>query len=146
MIKAQAAMEYLITYGWAVLIMLIVIGALFYLGVFSPNNIITACTFRTPGFTCTAFKLTSNSGGFAGLILDLGQGTEHDIKVTGFNCTVNESWSVVDFNGAGANNITISSGSHKPIGLYAKSVWIASLILVIWPNLSASGSADNTGS
>jgi len=35
-LKAQAAMEYLMTYGWAILIVVIVAAALFALGVFNP--------------------------------------------------------------------------------------------------------------
>jgi len=35
-IKAQAAMEYLMTYGWAILIVVIVAAALYALGIFSP--------------------------------------------------------------------------------------------------------------
>lgn len=34
--KAQAAMEYLMTYGWAILIVIIVAAALYALGVFNP--------------------------------------------------------------------------------------------------------------
>ena len=34
--KAQAAMEYLMTYGWAILIVIIVAAALYALGVFDP--------------------------------------------------------------------------------------------------------------
>jgi len=34
--KAQSAMEYLMTYGWAILIISIVLAALFQLGVFNP--------------------------------------------------------------------------------------------------------------
>jgi len=36
--KAQSAMEYLMTYGWAILIIAVVLGALFQLGVFNANN------------------------------------------------------------------------------------------------------------
>ena len=32
--KGQAAMEYLMTYGWAILIIIVVVGALFAMGVF----------------------------------------------------------------------------------------------------------------
>ncbi|MAG47370.1 hypothetical protein CL617_02090 [archaeon] len=49
--KAQAAMEFLMTYGWAILIILVVLGALFYLGVFSPN-ISTSCTPFPPISSC----------------------------------------------------------------------------------------------
>ena len=37
MLKSQSAMEYLMTYGWAILIIAIVLAALFSLGVFSPT-------------------------------------------------------------------------------------------------------------
>ena len=36
MIKSQSAMEYLMTYGWAILIIAVVLAALFSLGVFNP--------------------------------------------------------------------------------------------------------------
>lgn len=36
--KGQAAMEYLMTYGWAILIVIIVAAALFALGVFNPSS------------------------------------------------------------------------------------------------------------
>ncbi|MGC8662613.1 MAG: hypothetical protein ACP5RT_02395, partial [Candidatus Micrarchaeia archaeon] len=36
--RAQSAMEYLMTYGWAILIIAVVLGALFQLGVFNANN------------------------------------------------------------------------------------------------------------
>jgi hypothetical protein len=36
--KAQAAMEYLMTYGWAILIVIIVAAALYALGVFDPST------------------------------------------------------------------------------------------------------------
>ena len=34
--KGQAAMEYLMTYGWAILIVIIVAAALYALGIFNP--------------------------------------------------------------------------------------------------------------
>ncbi len=36
--RAQGALEYLITYGWAILIIVIIGGALFALGVFNPST------------------------------------------------------------------------------------------------------------
>ena len=37
-IRLQSAMEYLMTYGWAILIIAVVLGALFQLGVFNSTN------------------------------------------------------------------------------------------------------------
>lgn len=36
--KGQAAMEYLMTYGWAILIIIVVIGALWRMGVFKTSS------------------------------------------------------------------------------------------------------------
>lgn len=57
--KAQSAMEYLMTYGWAILVVLIALGALFYLGVFSPRTPNT-CTAIAP-FTCADVKADETS-------------------------------------------------------------------------------------
>jgi len=55
--KAQAAMEYLMTYGWAILIVIIVAAALVALGVFDP------CTWSPPA--ATGFSVfTVPSGGW----------------------------------------------------------------------------------
>ena len=49
--KGQAAMEYLMTYGWAILIVIVVIGALFAMGVFNTSSAV-ACS---PCFSNFAF-------------------------------------------------------------------------------------------
>ncbi len=50
--KGQAAMEFLMTYGWAILAAVIVIGVLAYFSVFSPANYIpTSCVLSAP-FGC----------------------------------------------------------------------------------------------
>jgi hypothetical protein len=46
-------MEYLMTYGWAILIIAVVLGALFNLGVFSGASVIGTACVASPGFLCT---------------------------------------------------------------------------------------------
>jgi hypothetical protein len=55
--KAQSAMEYLMTYGWAMLIIGIVIAALFKMGVFSTSFAANGCV-AVSGYLCTANSLT----------------------------------------------------------------------------------------
>ncbi len=50
--KAQSAMEYLMTYGWAILIIAVVLGALFQLGVFNAGTFAP----RAPPGTCQVFR------------------------------------------------------------------------------------------
>lgn len=52
-LRGQAAMEYLMTYGWAILVIVIVIAALLFLNPFkSPET----CLFQQPGFSCSDVK------------------------------------------------------------------------------------------
>jgi hypothetical protein len=56
--KAQAALEFLMTYGWAILVVLIAIGALAFFGVLSPERFLPAkCTLQ-PGLACADHKVT----------------------------------------------------------------------------------------
>ena len=56
--KAQAALEFLMTYGWAILVVLIAIGALAFFGVLSPERFLPAkCTLQ-PGLACIDHKVT----------------------------------------------------------------------------------------
>ena len=82
--KAQSAMEYLMTYGWAILIILIAIGALFYLGVFSPS-VPNTCQASAP-FSCGDILVGDNA-----LLVDLGAtnvkgGSLTDISINGESC------------------------------------------------------------
>jgi hypothetical protein len=50
--RAQSAMEYLMTYGWAILIIAVVLGALFSLGVFSSSSLLGTSCIAYSGYTC----------------------------------------------------------------------------------------------
>ncbi|MBN1157483.1 hypothetical protein JXA85_07715 [Candidatus Woesearchaeota archaeon] len=57
--SAQAAMEFLMTYGWAILIVIIVIGAFVYFGVLNPRELVPRrCTLQ--GFNCADHKLSAS--------------------------------------------------------------------------------------
>ncbi len=51
--KAQSAMEYLMTYGWAILIIAVVLAALDLLGVFNGSAFVGTACLATPGYTCS---------------------------------------------------------------------------------------------
>ncbi|MGC8538465.1 MAG: hypothetical protein ACP5MK_01180, partial [Candidatus Micrarchaeia archaeon] len=50
--KLQSAMEYLMTYGWAILIIAVVLGALYQLGVFSPYTFAP----KAPPGSCQVYR------------------------------------------------------------------------------------------
>jgi hypothetical protein len=78
--KAQAAMEFLMTYGWAILIVIAAAAALAYFGVFrAGRNVPTVCDLGS-GFSCNA-KVTSD--GTATIIITNGLGmTANDVVLT----------------------------------------------------------------
>lgn len=61
--RGQAAMEFLMTYGWAILVVLAAVGALAYFGVLSPGNLLPQrCEFPA-GMDCTENPDASAGGG-----------------------------------------------------------------------------------
>ncbi|MEM3791383.1 MAG: hypothetical protein QXL16_01475 [Candidatus Micrarchaeaceae archaeon] len=60
-LRLQSAMEYLMTYGWAILIIAVVLGALFTLGVFNSSSLLGTHCIATPGFTCSSATMGTNS-------------------------------------------------------------------------------------
>lgn len=53
--RGQVAMEFIMTYGWAILAVLVAIGALAYFGVLSPQRAIPERCILETGFNCRDF-------------------------------------------------------------------------------------------
>jgi hypothetical protein len=83
-LKAQSAMEYLMTYGWAILIIAVVLGALFQLGVFNANNFAP----KAPPGSCQVFR-------------PYGPGTTQFINLEGI-CSGELPQYVAQFSGSGS--------------------------------------------
>jgi len=62
--KGQAAMEFLMTYGWAILVVLIAIGALAYFGVLNPERFLPEkCLIASgSGLFCDDYNAVSGAG------------------------------------------------------------------------------------
>ena len=58
--RGQAALEFLMTYGWAILIVLIAIGAFAYFGVLNPQRLLPKSCTVVPGFSCDDFSVLDN--------------------------------------------------------------------------------------
>ncbi|MCW6160476.1 MAG: hypothetical protein LVQ95_05335 [Candidatus Micrarchaeales archaeon] len=81
--KAQSAMEYLMTYGWAILVILVVLGILYLLHVFSPNSVIGNQCIVNFGYLCQT-PVMSTSGELSVLI---GQNTGQNYYNIALACT-----------------------------------------------------------
>src|SRR3989338_7151739 len=57
--RAQAAMEFLMTYGWAILVVLVAIGALAYFGVLDPGKFLPQRCVLPSGLHCEDFVIVS---------------------------------------------------------------------------------------
>ncbi|MFH1133036.1 MAG: hypothetical protein V1735_00950 [Nanoarchaeota archaeon] len=83
--RAQAALEFLMTYGWAILVVLVVIGALAYFGVLNPSILLPEkCTLET-GLNCRDHQIKSGTAGTGQVALRLENGKGKGIIITSIN-------------------------------------------------------------
>ena len=75
--RGQAAMEFLMTYGWAIMVVLVAISALAYFGVLSPDKFLPNKCFLEAGIGCTDFKVQEDS---VTLVLQNGKGEDITIS------------------------------------------------------------------
>ncbi len=106
-LHGQSAMEFLMTYGWAVMIMLVVVAVLFMLGVFNPQTASPNACMLEAGMSCFGYAL--RDGGV--LSLDLGQATGDDIVITRIACSAKETGPFSNV----SMNVPVQSGRHKNI-------------------------------
>ena len=71
--RGQAAMEFLMTYGWALLVVLIAIAALAFFGVLNPSRFLPSTCTLAPGFSCVDYKAAA-TGTPVQLVLQNGLG------------------------------------------------------------------------
>ncbi|RLG18946.1 hypothetical protein DRN67_03705 [Candidatus Micrarchaeota archaeon] len=79
--KAQAAMEYLMTYGWAILVIVVIIALLVYLRIFNIGQRVADRCDLPVGFTCTGMKLTDDS-----FTVTIGNGFGEKINICAITC------------------------------------------------------------
>ncbi|MCL4391339.1 hypothetical protein M1112_01435 [Candidatus Parvarchaeota archaeon] len=66
MVKGQSALEYVMTYGWAILIIVVVAVVLYSMGVFNPRNTVTP---TSTGFA--PFSISSAICNSSGLVVSM---------------------------------------------------------------------------
>lgn len=78
--KGQAVMEYLMTYGWALVALIAVIGALLATGAFDPSYLVSEeCTLQ-PDLSCTGHVLSVDDDGNTVLRFRVSNGLGYDIE------------------------------------------------------------------
>ncbi len=105
-LRGQAAVEYLMTYGWVLLALVLVIGALFSTGIFSPGYLASEeCNF---GNTLKCDAILFNEAGHSKLQLNVFNGFPYKVKIKGIMVQTQDGGQ--QFLGFPAN-VNISSGS-----------------------------------
>jgi len=102
--KGQAAIEFLVTYGWAILAALIVVGALAYFGIFNTQRYVNDICYFGDQITCEDFVAFHN--GTAALKLRNNFGVPIDVTLA----TAKSDYGAVTCNSINPNS-NIQAGS-----------------------------------
>ena len=109
--SGQYAIEYLMSYGWAILILLAVAAILFYFGVLNPKIPIAPSCFFGPEMGCYGFSMNTTGH----LALDVSQSTGHPISITAMKCTQenNPSLTTVSYTVGDGGHAFLTDGTQK---------------------------------
>ena len=118
--KSQAPLEFIMTYGWAILVVLVAISALAYFGVLSPDRFLPAKCNLQAGIACIDHKATA-----AALNVVMQNSLGYDVTITdlkAYQCTAQTGQSISFPNGQQytANMVcpSIPAGSTKYNGQF----------------------------
>ena len=105
--KGQAAMEFLMTYGWAILAAVIAVGVLAYYGVFSPDRFVSASTVVSTPFSAIGGNIST-----AAVLIEIRNDGGEALNITGTTVT-----------GCGTNNsvMTVSASALQAINVVCSS-------------------------
>ena len=100
--RSQSALEYMMTYGWAILVIVIVAVILYGMGIFNPSSNLTSTITGFSGFVVpTAF---CSPTGY--LLITLGNTVGHYVEITNLTAIPNSSSQTIE------PNITLSPNSQ----------------------------------
>lgn len=121
--KSQSALEYLMSYGWVIIILVIIGGVLYLLGVFNPNQDTSTVVYELSNFHVDDALLSSNGDVNLELGVRTGQTTQVsniDYSIEGYNCSnlVDES----DFNISPDGTLLVSLSSDSSCDLEERTM------------------------
>lgn len=86
--KGQAALEFMMTYGWAILVVLAAIGALSYFGILNPSRYTPDMCMGTTGFSCAGKPIVDNESIMFSMINGLGYRVKLDPDAVDYSATL----------------------------------------------------------
>jgi hypothetical protein len=94
--RGQAALEFITTYGWALLVIMVMIGAIAYFGILNPSKFLPERCVTTPDFGCVDFRIDSSTQVVS---LHLKQGVGKTIYYQSLNCSYTEAQNIPSVSG-----------------------------------------------
>jgi hypothetical protein len=116
--RAQISFEFLTTYGWAILVILVAAAALAYFGVFSPGQYIPDKCEISPELECVDFMVSANQMRF--ILLN---NYEKNIVINGLNAS---NYVLGDFSCVPALPLTVPVGESREFNCTANTGKFAS--------------------
>jgi len=113
--KGQAALEFLMTYGWAILVVLAAIGALAYFGVLDPGAYLPSKCIATPGLSCVEKPQVLASSIAQSVNIDAGYTITPAYAVVGTNINATPVVKVCAKPAAGVAFNAITCGAVSPL-------------------------------
>lgn len=104
--RLQAATEFLVTYGWAFLIIAVILLVLLANGLFNPLSYAAESCSISSGFTCIDYAMSIHGR----LLINLRQTTGEPINITSLECT--QTGGIPNF----SSELYPSSQVYMPIG------------------------------
>ena len=107
--KGQTAMEYLMTYGWAIVVIVIVLGVLAFM--FSGAQTFEYCSFNPVGsFTCVGNPAVYNDGTNVKMDMTFRNGQSEAIEIDSYACVSSETGDVPTAAWVSAGGVSVQPG------------------------------------
>lgn len=116
--RSQEALDFMLSYGVAILIIAIAIYVVAQLGAFNPNIAPVSCT-PSPGFACISYAINTNGT----LIATISQATGGTMSIAGAACSssVNATGNKPEYGNIGVLGWA-SAPSYYPAGIASSSI------------------------
>lgn len=109
--RGQAALEFLTTYGWALLIVLVMVGAISYFGILNPTEFVPQRCSISAEFSCSDYQIRG-AGSTEVMNLQVKQGVGKTIYYENWTCEYSDLAAPAIFRGtATIKGAALSAGS-----------------------------------
>ena len=109
--KGQAALEFMMTYGWAILVVLAAIGALSYFGILDPSRFTPNTCAASSGFSCDGKPVGASDN----VVFTISNGAGFDVVLdTANSLTVGQTLLSA---GCSKNNVKIADRGNTSSGI-----------------------------